>query len=446
MSEIKTVKVKSIRKGEKTNVYDIGVEKNHNFFANKLLVSNCFQEDFMMLAQKMGGFSAGESDKMRKVLVKKSHDAEAGKDVEREKMRQKFVEGAKKLHNIDEKISSLIFDKIEYFAGYGFNKSHAVAYAFDSYYAAWLHTHYEKDWLATILQSESGSPDALAKAIDEIKQMGYKFAQADINFSGDEWVFSEDVQAFVPPLGSVKGIGMNAMKEILEKRPYKALDDLLYNPDGTWKHSKVNKTCFSALCKIEALGSLSDFSEGRIINHRQLLEIITGEGNYELLKKGRYDMSKTAVKKREKSGEAPLNILDEVIKLNEDISDWSRGEKISNYVDLTSSSPSYLIFPEDVMSHLKNKGVKSAMEIAENSTDVAWFCVTAATEKKTKNGKSFVRLNIMDSENRIGTMRVWGKLSADSVEPYTLWIAEIKRDDWGFSAQSWKLRQIDSPN
>jgi len=123
MSEIKTVKVKSIRKGKKTNVYDIGVEKNHNFFANKLLVSNCFQEDFMMLAQKMGGFSAGESDKMRKVLVKKSHDAEAGKDVEREKMRQKFVEGARKLHNIDENISSSIFDKIEYFAGYGFNKS-----------------------------------------------------------------------------------------------------------------------------------------------------------------------------------------------------------------------------------------------------------------------------------------------------------------------------------
>lgn len=123
MSEIKTSKVKSIKKGPTTNVYDIGVEKNHNFFANGMLVSNCFQEDFMLLAQKMGGFTPGESDKMRKVLVKKSHDAEAGKDVERDKMRKKFIEGAKSLHGIDEKTASAVFDKIEYFAGYGFNKS-----------------------------------------------------------------------------------------------------------------------------------------------------------------------------------------------------------------------------------------------------------------------------------------------------------------------------------
>ena len=82
-----------------------------------------FQESFMILAQKMAGFTPGESDKMRKILVKKSHDSEAGKDVEREKLRKKFVEGAKKLHNIDEKLSSEIFSKIEYFAGYGFNKS-----------------------------------------------------------------------------------------------------------------------------------------------------------------------------------------------------------------------------------------------------------------------------------------------------------------------------------
>lgn len=82
-----------------------------------------FQESFMILAQKMAGFTPGESDKMRKILVKKSHDAEAGKDVEREKLRKKFVEGAKKIHGIDEKLSSEIFGKIEYFAGYGFNKS-----------------------------------------------------------------------------------------------------------------------------------------------------------------------------------------------------------------------------------------------------------------------------------------------------------------------------------
>jgi DNA-directed DNA polymerase III PolC len=403
-----------------------------------------FQESFMILAQKMAGFTPGESDKMRKILVKKSHDAEAGKDVERDKLRKKFIEGAKSLHGIEEKLSSEIFSKIEYFAGYGFNKAHAVAYAFDSYYAAWLHTHYEKDWLATILQSESDNPDGLAKTIDEVKQMGYNFIPADVNLSGEEWVFSEEAQAFVPPLGSVKGIGNSAMKEIIANRPYRSIEEMLYNEDGTWRHTKVNKTCFAALCKIEALSSLSEFMDGKVKNHRHLLEVLTAEKNYDILKKGKFDMSRTAVKRRKETGEEPKAILDELIEIHEDTADWSRSEKISNYIDLTSSSPSYLIFPDEIMKKLRSNSIKSIFDVEEGKTEISWFCITSATEKKTKNDKSFVKLNIIDSESRVGSLRVWGKLSASSVEPYTIWIAEVKKDGWGYSAQSWKLRQIDS--
>jgi len=323
------------------------------------------------------------------------------------------------------------------------SNSHAVAYAFDSYYAAWLHTHYETDWLATILQSESGSPDGLSKAVDEIKQLGYKFAQSDVNFSGEEWVYSEEIKAFVPPLGSVKGIGNNAMQELLSNRPYKSLEDLLFNPDGTWKHSKANKTCFAALCKIEALGSLSDFSDGTIKNHKQLFEIIIG--NYDLLKKGRFDMSKTAIKRRELSGEAPTDILHEVLKMCENIDDWSRSEKIENYVSLTSSTPSHLVFPDSIIHQIKQKKVKSALELEDKSSDIVWFCITTAEEKKAKSGKSFAKLNILDSDNRIGTIRVWGKFDVSQVDPYSIWIAEVKKDDWGLSAQAWKMHQVDSP-
>lgn len=326
------------------------------------------------------------------------------------------------------------------------SNSHAVSYAFDSYYAAWLHTHHEKDWLATILQSESDKPDGLAKAIDEIKELGYKFARADVNFSGDEWVFSEEVQAFVPPLGAVKGIGDAAVQEIMEKRPYRSLDDLLFNPDGTWKHSKVNKTCFTSLCKIEALESLSDFTDGRISNHRQLLEVITGDKNYELLKRGRFDTSRTALKRREKTGEAPADHLEQCLLTAEGIEDWTRGEKIKNFVELTSSSPADLIFPENIVSLIKSKGVPSALLVEEGTSAVAWFCIVDAVEKKTKNGKPFGKLTIMDSESRTGSMKVWGKLNIAEVEPYTLWIAEVKRDSWGLSATSWRMRMIDTPH
>jgi hypothetical protein len=80
------------------------------------------------------------------------------------------------------------------------SNSHSTAYAIDSYYAAWLHTHYETYWLATILQSENGNPDGLKKAITEIKAYGYQFQEADINYSGDVWNYSEELEAFVPPL------------------------------------------------------------------------------------------------------------------------------------------------------------------------------------------------------------------------------------------------------
>jgi len=324
------------------------------------------------------------------------------------------------------------------------SNSHAVAYAFDSYYAAWLHTYYEKDWLATILQVESSSPEGLTKTIDEVKQMGYNFIPADINLSGDEWVYSEEAQSFVPPLGSVKGIGDTAMNEILECRPYKSIEDILYNPDGSWRPSKINKTCITALCKIEALSSLTDFTEGKVNNHKQVLDAITSDNNYLLLKKGKYDMSRAAVKRRNETGEQPKNIFQELINAHDYVADWSRAEKIANYIDLTSSSPGYLIFPDAMMKKLKKLNVKSALEIEEGKTEIAWFCITSVSEKKTKAGKTFLKMNIMDSESRIGSMRVWGKMSASLIDPYTIWIAEVKKDEWGYSAQSWKLRKIDS--
>src|SRR6056300_1491706 len=81
----------------------------------------------------------------------------------------------------------------QYFLSNGMlsSNSHAVAYAIDSYYAAWLHTYYETDWLATVLQSENNNPKALTKAISEIKAMDYDIAPPDINYSGYEWSWSE---------------------------------------------------------------------------------------------------------------------------------------------------------------------------------------------------------------------------------------------------------------
>ena len=101
------------------------------------------------------------------------------------------------------------------------SNSHAVAYAIDSYYAAWLHTHHETEWLATILQSENGNPKGMSKAISEIKSFGYEIAAIDINHSGTEWEYSQTLQAFVPPLTSLKGVGDKAVAEVFAIQKFK---------------------------------------------------------------------------------------------------------------------------------------------------------------------------------------------------------------------------------
>lgn len=401
-----------------------------------------FQEQFMTLAVELAGFSPGESDKLRKTLVKKSLDTMGRKGGEREAARKKFVEGAHELHGIDRSITEALWKTIEAFSVYGFNKSHAVSYAIDSYYAAWLHTHYEKEWLATILQSENNSPKGLEKAISEIKSYGYKFSPSDVNYSGNEWEYSDDAAAFVPPLSSVKGVGNTAMEEIMMMRPYKSLFDLLYDEDGIWKHSKMNKTAFRSLCKVEAFGSLQDLQDGSIMNHRQLLAILTEGSNYETLRKGMYGITKTQVKRAQKNGERLEPILDSLQSEYDKLPDWNRTEKITNYMDLTSSVNNGLVFPEALVERIKRKNISSVFDIPAGERGVGWFCITDVIAKTTKNGKPFYRFKCMDNNNNSGWVRVWGKFS-EPPELYTIWVANVHNDaNWGMSTSSYKIKRV----
>jgi DNA polymerase-3 subunit alpha len=401
-----------------------------------------FQEQFMSLAVELGGFSPGESDQMRKTLVKKSLDTLDKKSGEKVMLREKFVKGAKERLNLSEDITNALFDKIEFFSLYGFNKSHSVSYAIDSYYAAWLHTHYEKDWLATILQSASSNPKELSKVISEIKALGYKFSKHDINYSGKEWQFSEEAQAFVPPLGSVKGIGDAAVEEIMANRPYRNLHDMLYDTTGNWKHSKVNKTVLSALCRIEGLESLEEFQYGKIANHKQLLLALTDGDNYETLRKGIYGLTASQLKKKEKVGDPVMPFIDYILEELADTQDWPRDEKINTCFDLTSTIDADLLFPPDVMQKVAEKEVPALHDIPPGSEGIGWFCMASAEMKKTKNGKVFYRCKAMDNDFRIAWIRVWGT-TQEEIKPYTLWIGKAQHDpQWGFSTSIFKMRQM----
>lgn len=401
-----------------------------------------FQESWMVLAQKLSGFTDVEADEMRKTLVKKSLDTNDKKAGERVILREKFVKGAKTLNGLDEKISNDLFDKIEFFSLYGFSKNHSVPYVIDSYYAAWLHTHYEKEWLATILQSESSNPTNLSKTISEIKSLGYKFSKHDINYSGVEWQYSEEAQAFVPPLGSVKGLGSAAVDEIMANRPYKDLNDLLYSSDHSWRHSKMNKTAFSALCKIEAFESLADFSDGRINNHKQLLTALTDDKNYESLRKGLYGLSPAQLKKAQKSGDNPIPLIEFLLDELRDVEDWTRAEKIEMAYELTSTVDADLLFPPELLQRITDKDIPRLHDIPAGSEGIGWFCAASVEKKTTKNGKTFYKCKALDDDFRTVWLRIWGT-PREPIEPYTLWVGKASHDaNWGFSSSVFKMRQM----
>jgi DNA polymerase III subunit alpha len=403
-----------------------------------------FQEQFMLLAQHLAGFTPGESDAMRKTLVKKDLTSLGKKAKEKEELELKFIEGCVTVSGLDYDKAKALFDKIAFFSLYGFNLSHAVSYAIVSYYGGWLSTHHPKEWLATVLQHENGSQTGLTKAVNEIRNMGYEFAPVDINHSDEEWIFSEKIQAFVPSLNSVKGVGGVAVEEILALRPFENIDNLLFDDDGNWRLSKINKTCLTSLCKIQGLSSLPDIGNGRIVNYNQLLHVFNDPANYALLKRGKLGKTSAQLKRATKAGETVEPIFDKLLEQHASEPDWSRTEKINFQFELMSSVDPELLFPSNLLKRLDEKSVTPVHNMKGGESGIGWFCVQEIIEKKTKNGKSFYRIRGIDNEHNSAWIRVWGKFSKNEMpEPFTLWMAHVTNDaNWGFSTQSTKLRRI----
>jgi DNA polymerase III alpha subunit len=109
-------------------------------------------------------------------------------------MRDGFVEGAIR-NGYDAQVAENLYDKILWFAGYGFNKAHAVSYAIDSYYCAWLMTYHEEEWLSAYLESMSSNPDDRAKAFAEVRGLGYKISNVDVNYAAGSGILDSAIAA-----------------------------------------------------------------------------------------------------------------------------------------------------------------------------------------------------------------------------------------------------------
>src|SRR5947209_8502841 len=167
-----------------------------------------YQEQVMQIANVLAGYSLGEADLLRRAMGKKIAS-------EMEAQRDRFVKGAVERGFPEKKIVK-IFDLMEQFAGYGFNKSHSAAYALLAYQTAYLKTHYPVEFMAALLTSQAGSTDDVVKYINECREMGIPVEPPDINFSDAN--FTPDGEAIRFGLAAVKNVGRNAIDSIIQAR------------------------------------------------------------------------------------------------------------------------------------------------------------------------------------------------------------------------------------
>ena len=203
----------------------------------------------------------------------------------------------------------------------------------------------------------------------------------------------------------------------------------------------MNKTCFDSLCKVEAFGSLEEFTSGKVKNHRQLHETIVG--NYDLLKKGRHGMTKTAAKRMMKERGKVPDFMPEKIVENQDLDDWCRTSKIGFSVELMATADETLVFPTEIMSKIKKANLRAATDLSGKERDVVWFCISSIEERTTKNNRVFYRMKVIDNSSESCWIRVWGSFQ-QIPELYTIWLAEVaSTDSWGCSTSSYKMKRLE---
>mgnify|MGYP001373648956 CR=1 FL=1 len=210
-----------------------------------------YQEQVMQIAQELSGFTLGQADILRRAMGKKKKE-------EMEKMRQDFIDGAAS-NGVQSRYAENLFEQIEQFAGYGFNRSHSVGYALIAYQTAWLKAHYASEFMSSILSSEMDSTDRIQMFVEDSRSIGLEVLKPDINLS--EYEFKNiDNQTILYGLGALKGIGESLVESITEARkegPFKDFYDFCFRLGS----NRLNKRILIVLIGSGAMDCLGDRQE-----------------------------------------------------------------------------------------------------------------------------------------------------------------------------------------
>lgn len=205
-----------------------------------------YQEQVMQIAQALAGYTLGAADLLRRAMGKKKAEEMA-------KQRETFCAGAIE-RGVSAELANNIFDLMEKFAGYGFNKSHSASYALIAYQTAWLKAHYPAGYMAAVLSSDMDHTDKVVHFIDECSSLGLKIDPPNINQSNYQFTVLNTTQLYYG-LGAIKGAGQAAIESIVEARgnqPFKDIYDFCRRVDPR----KMNKRVLEALIKAGAFDTI----------------------------------------------------------------------------------------------------------------------------------------------------------------------------------------------
>ena len=334
-----------------------------------------YQEQVMQIAQKLSGFTAGQADILRRAMGKK-------KRVELEKQKQNFIAGAVK-NGISKDVAAGIFLKIEPFAEYGFNKSHAAAYGIISFQTAFLKTYFPKEFIAASMTMDISNQNKLSEFYEDLKRLKIKIVRPDINRCFAD--FRTDGENFYYALGGIKAVGFEAISNIVKERikngSFKSINDFLQRVDP----KDINKLQLEGLVKAGAFDSL--------ISNRQSIfnsipNLITKSKNY----------FENKVAKQIDLFDESENEKDNLLS---DVKDWNFEERLSKEFEsvgfFISDHPLNQfkeIFREyeiiDYNDYINNDDYKNA-NIAATLLKIQ--------ERKTSKGNSYAVLKLTDLNN-----------------------------------------------
>jgi DNA polymerase-3 subunit alpha len=357
-----------------------------------------YQEQVMQISNRIAGYSLGDADLLRRAMGKKKLE-------EMVKQRERFVRGAMERGFPQKKVEK-IFDLMEQFAGYGFNKSHSAAYAYLAFVTAYLKAHYPVDFMAALLTSETGNTTKVVKYINECRDMEIRILPPDVDYS--DWTFTPDGQAIRFGLGAVKNVGQSAVEAIGRARAEVGRFGSLHNFCEKVDVGAVNRRMIESLIRAGAM----DGMEGTRSQRMAAVE-------------GAMEAGQRAWRDKQSGQEG---LFGELLGAGEthamplpNVPDWSDKEKLAGEKEMlgfwVTGHP--LDRYSDKVAELASHDSSSLEGLAKNADVKLCGVLTGITKKRNREGKPWV---VMTIEDRTGSMEAM--VFANSYERLAPYVVE----------------------